>query len=1095
MIYLVTNIKQIFHSIYILFKNYKDFIKVIILLFFLINLFFFLIYFNYYFLIFLYNNIFISILEPIIYISKENYIKFLKIFYNFKYNFNFFIIQKYYSIIEYNFLKSILRDNNNLILSEKDYSYKKKFIFFLYKKIFFPYLNIFQNTEYYKKFDPKLYSLDFIYSYKRKGDCAFALNDNELVEYLPDEFPYSFSRGRNHESYIKFFYDKMENNYNYIFTSNHVRKNKSLYSYNDLFLRRNFFIIENNNFSNKELLHYAQDLQASTLDEMSLILEDESMGKISAFNVRIKNTKERFLSFQNFNKFEEHRDFIAYQNSLLEHRNDPNFDTTKAKQKIDKFSYKLFMNKIKKDNYYDNLIKITILEKDIDNFYITGTTEIYYYNQNNYRLIKFIGLNDYFFYYLYYSFIEIPFFFEDFYVNINKNTNILYIIKLFFNELIKINNFYVILIFFYSFFLFFRTLILNELDLLYSLLFLKRHLTFLIIIGFVIKFNLDVLDPLSFELFLLIWIPVLINYIVHEEWWWIWWSNYEKVKYHYTYNYEGVLYGPINIYIVYIITPSYFQSFIIFKLFILHYLIFHFNRIDLKWKYIIRKNLFFYFFLLYNIFFFNLFFFKEELNLLKSRFKLSRNLKTLTIFEINFNIYSRNFLSNNNNLLYSSILIILKKYIQFFIYYLYTFFFIFIILLMLFKILYNLSFIFYITFLIKNNLDFINANLNFYLFIKNNLNLALFKEYQIIQRSNYYKYSVIYEYKNINGLNNKLYYKFHYPGLIFYRTSRQFNGNIYWLFFQGGHNFIGENYYKATIMNSFYKKNLSYFYKYFLFDSKNHTNWNLNQKTKYERLSNLKKKYINLKRFKRLLPNYSLKFKTLFDESDFKQNDFNFINYNDIKFITLISKNFYKTTSYYTNNKTSYFSLYTYKYYCLNYPLSIDDYKVSRFIRRMHLYSRAWGTYHMGSNFLPVYGKFILKGGDGFYVNSSDHVFDLMNNEFKIKVPFKNLIKESNIKKIEFYNKYIPNRIDYIKFHSISYEDIYLLYKIELAQTILDKDIIEEEEIEKDNSISIFTLLFDYKEYIRLKTERDLSNTISITNKVKAIFDRTPIIK
>ena len=398
---------------------------------------------------------------------------------------------------------------------------------------------------------------------------------------------------------------------------------------------------------------------------------------------------------------------------------------------------------------------------------------------------------------------------------------------------------------------------------------------------------------------------------------------------------------------------------------------------------------------------------------------------------------------------------------------------------MFFKILYNINII-YNFYSIKNDLDFfylIKNNLNFYLFIKNNINLALFKEYQIIQRNHYYKYNIIYDYKNTNGLRNKLYYKFHYPGLIFYRTSRQFNGNLYWLFFQGGNNFIGETHYKATILNSFYKKNLSYFYKYFIIDSKSYDNWNYEQKMKYNKLSDLNKNFIKKRKFKRLIPKYSLNFR-IYLEKSFKINNFNFMNNNDMRFINLITKNFYKTTTYYTNNKTYFFSLYTYKYYNQNYPLSMDDLEINLFIRRMFLYARAWGTYHMGSNFLPMYSKYLLK-----YSNSGKHVLNFMINEYDMNIPFINLLKKNNINKIFLYNKFIPNRLDYIKFHSIFYEKIYSLYENELNQTILDKNIVKEEIIE-DNSISIFTLIFNYNEYVRLTTERDLSKVLSIKTRV-----------
>ena len=1057
--------KHIINLIYNFYKNYKVLLLTFSSLFLIINFFFFLIYYNFTFLLFIYNDFFIYIIDNIIYYFKSYYIINLQKIYDLIYKSKFFLIQKYYSVFEYNFMKNQLKSIDNSLILSNENSYIKKIYIFFYKNFFFKYFNIFQHTEYYRNFEPKLYGLDFIYSYKRKGECSRNISDYLLTAYLPDN-------GKMHYSH---FFNKIHQHYNYIYTHKHVRRQKSLFLYNDLYLRRNFFILNNNNnkfLNTKELLHYEHDLEASELDSMSIKLEESFMKNISAFNYRRKDSKERLLSFENFDEF-NNSDIIIYENAI--NLSDHNLSHFMDRDYIDKLRYKIFMNRLKKDNYYDNLLKISILEKNLDNFYITGTTEIYYFDKMYYRLIKFIGLTDYFFYYLYYSFIEIPFFFEDFHFDLNRNTNFIILLKYFFNEMLKYNNLYVILIFLYSFYLSFRSLILNELDLLYALLYFKRHLTFLIIIGFIIKFNLDILDPISFELFLLLWIPGIINYIVYEEWWWVWWTNFEKVKYHYTFNYEGVLYGPINIYFIYLIIPYYLQSFLLFKILILYYLIFHFNRIDLKWKYIVKKNIFYYIFLLYILIFYNFFIFKEEINLLKSRFKIQKNYKNLDLFYINFNVYSRNFLRNINNILFSSLFIMIKKYIQFFFFYIYIFFFFFMILIMFYKIIYNLNFILHFSF-IKNNLDFysfLETNSNYFLFFKNNLNLVLFKEYQIIQRNNYYKYNIIYDFKNINGFQNKLYYKFHYPGLIFYRTSRQFNGNLYWLIFQGGNNFIGEKYYKANILDNIYKKNLPYFYKYFIIDSKNYNDyWTKEQTNKYRSLSNFDKNVIRKRKIKRLFYDYyfsSRIFLNFFNKID----NYNYITYKgDIKFIDLITKNFYKTTTYYTNNKTYFFSLYTYKYYNKNYPLAMDDMDINVFIRRMFLHARAWGKYHMGSNFLPMYTKFIVK-------YSGKSLINFMNDEYNNTIPFISLKEKNIINKILLYNKYIPNRLDYIKFHSIFYDKVYSLYDIELEQTILDKSIIKEEIIE-DNSISIFTLIFNYKEYIRLTTERDLSKILSI---------------
>lgn len=1054
-------IKNFFYFLFSFYKTYKGFIISIFFLFLVINFFFFIIFYNADFLIWIYNNLFINYLDHIIYFLKHNIIKNLETLYEFIYNFKIYIIQKYYSFFEYNYIKQKLKNNHDINIKIKFSLIKKDFYIFFYKNLLFPYFNIFQNTEYYKRFEPTKYGLDFIYSYKRKGECARRVSDN-LLEYLPD-----FGRMDEAKNFLK-----IQNNYNYIYTTKHVKREKALSIYNDLFLRRNFFIINNSGFlSSKEILHYDHDSESSELDDMSLKMEKSLINKISSFNFRRKNLKERLISFENFDKF-NNEDIIKYENTL-DINNQSIEVINETKLKIDKLKHRIFIKELRRNNYYDNLSKISILEKDIDNFYLTGTTEIYYFDKTKYHLINFIGLTDYFFYFLYYSFIEIPLFFEDFYINIKKDTNFNIVFKEFYKETLKCNNIYIIIMFSYSFYIILRSLILNELDLLYALLFFKRHLTFLIMIGFIIKFHLDVLDPLSFELFILIWIPGIINYIVYEEWWWVWWSNFEKVKYHFTFNYEGVLYCPINLYIIYLIIPHSFQSLLIFKILVLHYLIFHINRVDFKWKYLIKKNMIYYVFIIYNIIFFNFFIMKEELSLLKKRFKFKKNIKNLNLFNINFDFYTRNFLINLNNKSKFSLYILLKKYIQFLIYYIYLFIFLIVVLIMFFKIIYNLNFIFCFNF-IKTDLDLFNftaKNLNYFLFIKNNLNLALFKEYQILQINNYYKYNIIYDYKNTNGLRNRLFYKFHYPGLIFYRTSRQFNGNLYWLYFQGGNNYIGESYYRATILNNVYKKNLSYFYKYFIFDSKNHEYWNKEQKSKYTKISDLKKNFRYKRKFKRLIPNYSLKFK-VFLENPKDKKKFNFINYNDLKFISLLTKNFYKTTTFYTNNKTYFFSLYTYKYYKKNYPLAMDDLEINIFIRKMYLHAKAWGKYHMGSNFLFMYSKFLPKSNGKLILRN-------MIDFNKIFIPFKDLIENKDINKIMLYNKYIPNRLDYIEFHTNFYKQVYSLYEIELEQCILDKSIVKKEIIE-DNRISLFTLIFNYNEYVKLKTERDLSTLLSI---------------
>lgn len=1057
------NIKNYLLLFYNFYKNYKEFLTILLFLFIIINILFFSIFYNIHLFIFFYNNFFISNIDNIIYFFKINLIKNLQFFYDIIYNIKIFLIQKYYSIFEYSYMKEKLKNNYNMKANNRFLILKKEIYIFFYKNIFFPYFNIFQNTEYYKRFNPQMYGLDFIYSYKRKGECARRI-DEDLIEYLPD-----FKKMNSKKNILR-----IQNHYNYIYTTKHIKREKALSIYNDLYIRRNFFIINNSGFlSSKEILHYDHDLDSSELDDMSIKLEKNLLNKIAAFNFRRKDSRERLTSFENFDNF-QNEDIIRYENMIDLNSNSIEI-VNNAKNEIEKIKYKIFIKQLKKNNYYDNLLTIDILEKNIDNIYLTGTTEIYYFDKTNYHLINFIGLTDYFFYFLYYSFIEIPLFFEDFYIDIKKDTNFNNLLKNFFNEALKLNNFYIILMFSYSFYLIFKSLILNELDLLYALLFFKRHLTLLIIIGFLLKFNLDILDPLTFELFLLLWIPGIINYIVYEEWWWVWWSNFEKVKFHFTFNYEGVLYCPINIYIIYIIAPHNFQSFLIFKILVLHYLIFHINRVDFKWKYIVKKNFFYYIFLAYNLIFFNFFIIKEELKLLKKRFNLKKNFKNLDIFYINFNLYTRNYLININNFLTFSIFILLKKYIQLFIYYIYMFFFIFFIFILFFKIIYNFNFIFYFNF-IENNLDlsnFIKTHSNHFIFLKNNINLALYKEYQINQRNNYYKYNILYNFENIKGFRNKLFFKFHYPGLIFYRTSRQFNGNLYWLYFQGGNNYIGESYYKATILNNFYKKNLSYFYKNFIFDRKNY-NWTKEQKFKYTKISNLKKNIIKIRKFQRLIPNYSLYYNIFIKKSKII-NNFNFITYNDFKFISLITKNFYKTTTFYTNNKTYFFSLYTYKYFRKNYPVAMDDLDINLFIRKMYLHARAWGKYHMGSNFLFMYSKFLPKKNGKLLLND-------MIEYHKIPIPFKILIKDKfyfDLNKILFYNKYIPNRLDYIEFHSNFYKQVYSLYEIELNQCILDKNIVKKE-ILVDNRISIFTLIFNYSEYLKLKTNRDLTILLSI---------------
>jgi hypothetical protein len=1066
------------YKIYFKFKNFlinlyntnKEILKFILLIIIISNFIFFFLFFNIKMLLFIYNEIFINIIDNIFYLFKEILINLLIKIYENLYELKIYIIKKYFSIFDYNYAKVRLKNNYGLDRNDTKFNRNFKEIKnILYKNIFYYYFNMFYNLEYYKTFDPKMYGLDFIYSYQRKGLCGRLIRD-DLREYLPDS---RYMKSRK-------YFTKIREYYNYIYTTKHVKREKALYIYNDLYLKRNFFILNNANFFfSNEMLHYDHDAESSELDDMSCKADKFLINKISQFNFRRKDPKKPIIDFENFDQF-DNETIINYENTIDLNNKSLNI-VKESKEKIEDFKYKIFMKELRKINYYDSLLKIGILEKDFDNFYLTGTTEIYYSDNTKYHLIRIMGLSDYFFFFIYYSFIKIPFFFEDFNINLGDNFNIFNLFYSIIKELLKFNNIYILFMFSYSLYIFLRFLILNELDLLYALIFFKRHFTILIIIGFMIKFNLDVLDPLSFELFLLIWIPGVINYIVYEEWWWVWWTNFEKVKYHYTFNYEGVLYCPINLYILYMITPFYFQTFLLFKLLTLYYLIFHLNRIDFKWKYIFKKNFFFYLILLNTFLFYNLFFFKEELNLLKTRFKINKFYILNSIFFINFNIYSRNFIVNLNKNILFSLFNTLKKYIQTIIFYSYMFFFICMIFLMFAKNLHNCFLILQIYFL-ENYLEFlkkIENNSNLLLYIKNNLDIALFKEYKSNQSYNYNIYSRIYEYNNIYGFKNRLYFKFHYPGLIFYRTSRQYNGNLYWLYFQGGNNFLGEKYYKATILNNFYKKNSLYFYKFFILDRRSHKYWNNECKFKYNRILSIdKNRYkITLRKLNRIIPKNSFRFGVYLNKSYIQPLNYNFISSKDFKVVSLFYKNFYKNTTFYTNNKTYFFSLYTYKYYRKNYPLAMDDLNINVFIRKMYLHARAWGKYHMASNFLFVYTKLLNKKVIGNFILES-MILDSKNSF----VPFKESIINKNLNKIYFYNKYIPNRLDYIKFHSEFYSQVYSLFEIELEQCILEKKINHKKILDtnKDDSISIFTLIFNYSEYIKLKTEKDIATVLSI---------------
>ena len=133
-------------------------------------------------------------------------------------------------------LKQNLKNDNNNLIKKENLKFTNNISIYFLKKIFFPYFNIFQNTEYYKSFNPKIYNLDFIYSYERKGDCSRIISDDLLLSYLPD------AKKLNNYKLLNI----IDKNYNYIYTTKHFKKQKSLFLYNDLFLRRRFFITENN---------------------------------------------------------------------------------------------------------------------------------------------------------------------------------------------------------------------------------------------------------------------------------------------------------------------------------------------------------------------------------------------------------------------------------------------------------------------------------------------------------------------------------------------------------------------------------------------------------------------------------------------------------------------------------------------------------------------------------------------------------------------------------------------------------------------------------------------------------------------------------
>ena len=954
-----------------------------------------------------YNFFYIDLIDPIIYFFKNIYINCYIKLNNFSYNYRIKIIKKYYTFTDFSYLQDCIK--KKFRYKKKNYISNIKYNYIL-KPYIFSFFNVIQNTKFYLPFNLNENGFDFLYLSSRSKRKGFNASVTEI---------YSFKMCKKN---IFIHYFGMQK-YNYIFNCEEriIKEEEESYeNYKDLFYKNYFFILNNSGtFCSNELLNYQHNLNLHYLASYQKEHRVKLINKISINNFRRKNANARVISFEN----EEFDNTHYYTNRLA------TLALSDEQRLIN------FLKAVKRGHRLDDKRTLTFIEKTYDNYFRTGTTVMYLREDSSIFLAKFVSFNDNFFYYIYYTFFEIPFCFKNFLLFYNKEINFINYLKFVKDELFKAEVIYLVIFFYYGFYIISKTLIMNEFSLILAAIYLRRHLLNLLFFGFLFKFKFQNFDTLTSELFFLLYIPGIITFLLIEEYFWWKWKPKHKSKFRILFYFDLCYYGAHCIILAYLIIPLYLQYYLIFKLYIIKFFYYYYRGNDYRLYYIFRNNFKYYLYILYLLIFYDTFIVKEELKILEANIGKNKHQKFYEllhtdVFHINFDMYSRKLLKEQILKNQVSIFLFLKKYIQYFIYYFYMFIFFFGILCMCFKIIINLFFI--ISLFIINCLNdydlfilFINKFNYYSYFVRTNLSLILYKEYTIEQADKYHHYLIINNYKTtfLGEFKPKSHIKYKYPGLIFYKTTRLFNGNLHWLILQGGNNYLGEMHYKSTLYNDFFKKQSLYFYKHDLF-------------------------LINLNKIKKIKNNYCYN-KIYFYEINrkFKKSayQFNFITFKDFKYLTYSTRYLNLFTTNYINRvhlliRKEYFDYIYEDYLAATCYEDEFGYVTDPTMFPSKLKHRSYndgsiisGGLHMKKLFLPFYGNnhpFLRQNGSSciqwmLILNKKKNP-TLFNYSFYMNTFNKFYYNKLDIiSKNKIYDQFIPSRVDYIKFHFVLTKSLY----------------------------------------------------------------------
>lgn len=564
--------------------------------------------------------------------------------------------------------------------------------------------------------------------------------------------------------------------------------------YTKLFLH-NYYLIKspNNLFKNQELLNYTHNG----------ILADIPGASVS-YNINQLGLHPKLLAFQIKQRpiipdYKKYNIYIYMQNRLT--------IITHDKERFIYNIHRFITYKLKNEIYY----KI-------------GTTFSFFENRQYIYLNAMLLSYNHLYYLVYYFFFELPSFNYNLNLSYNPNINFFFVLKEYLSFYFLKENLH-LYFFLYTIFIFYKYIRLNNRHVIFGLLFLKRHLTFLVLFLYIYIYIIDITpyNPSFYEFFILLYIPSFMTVYIHENYWRFIWKKKEKRRFFYRANRDLTLLTTNKILFLLLCFPAVIQNLLIFKYIIIRFFFIYLRRNDKKWHTLFTFNFKYYLYIFYLFIFYDKFLWLLELNFFKTYIPRYKKLyRRGHIIEINFKLYSRRFLKMTILSIKNSFFFYLKKKIQE-IFYVMLFYFILISLIcLIIKIMlyFLLIFLFNLYQLDLISLNFLNSK-KLLLIFKNYIDLSFFKQYLKIQKSNYDLYGYLYPDSFAGFRNDRMIFNPHFalnrPFILPYTIFDNRNCFAEWFYLQYGNNFIGEKYYKHTIINNVFKKNILYFYKKELF--------------------------------------------------------------------------------------------------------------------------------------------------------------------------------------------------------------------------------------------------------------------------------------